>query len=69
MKIAVDAMGSDRRPVNDVAGAVAAAREYHAGIVLVGPEAPLKSELAKHRTDGLVIEIANATEAAATLAV
>lgn len=62
MKIAVDAMGSDSRPVNDVAGAVLAAREYNVGIVLVGPEAALKAELAKHRTDGLVIEIENATQ-------
>src|SRR5438477_13195678 len=62
MKIAVDAMGSDSRPVNDVAGAVAAARAYNVGIVLVGPAAAVKSELTKHRTDGLVIEIENATQ-------
>ena len=55
-------MGSDSRPVNDVAGAVAAAREFGVGIVLVGPEALLKAELAKHRTEGLVIEIENATQ-------
>ena len=62
MKIVLDAMGSDSRPVNDVAGAVAAAREFGVGIVLVGPEALLKAELAKHRTEGLVIEIENATQ-------
>src|SRR5579859_1393696 len=62
MKIALDAMGSDSRPVNDVAGAVLAAREYNVGIVLVGPETALKAELAKHRTGGLVIEVENATQ-------
>ena len=62
MKIALDAMGSDSRPVNDVAGAVAAAREFGVGVILVGPEALLKAELAKHQTKGLVLEIENATQ-------
>jgi phosphate acyltransferase len=62
MRIALDAMGSDSRPVNDVAGAVAAAREFDVTVVLVGPEAQLKAELAKHQTQGLALEIENATQ-------
>jgi glycerol-3-phosphate acyltransferase PlsX len=63
MKIVLDAMGSDQRPAPDVAGAVAAAREFGVTIVLVGPEAPIKTELAKHPTTGLSIEVVNATQA------
>ncbi len=62
MKIVLDAMGSDSRPVNDVAGAVDAAREFGITVVLVGPEAQMRSELAKHKTDGLLIEIVNASQ-------
>ncbi|MCA1553061.1 MAG: phosphate--acyl-ACP acyltransferase, partial [Chloroflexi bacterium] len=62
MKIVLDAMGSDSRPVNDVAGAVKAAREFGISLVLVGPAALLRSELAKHETDGLDIDVVNATE-------
>src|SRR5712692_7368735 len=62
MKIVLDAMGSDSRPVNDVAGAVAAAREFGVTVILVGPAAQIKRELAKHKTDGLPIEVVNATQ-------
>lgn len=62
MRIALDAMGSDTCPVPDVAGAVLAAREYGDTILLVGDESQLKSELAKHDTSGLDLEIYNATE-------
>jgi glycerol-3-phosphate acyltransferase PlsX len=62
LKIAVDAMGSDSRPVNDVAGAVDAAREFGIGIYLVGPEARIKSELSRRRTGGLTIEVVNASQ-------
>jgi glycerol-3-phosphate acyltransferase PlsX len=62
MRIVLDAMGSDSRPVNDVAGAVAAAREYGVTIVLVGPEAQIRTELGKHHTTGLQLEIVNATQ-------
>ncbi len=55
-------MGSDSRPVNDVAGAVEAAREFGVDIVLAGPEQLLKTELAKHKTDGLSIDVVNATQ-------
>ena len=62
MKIAVDAMGSDSRPVNDVAGAVEAAREFGASLVLVGPEQQVRAELSKYPLDGLAIEVVNATQ-------
>ncbi len=62
MKIIVDAMGSDQRPVPDVAGAVAAAQEYGVQIALVGPEARLRQELARAGGANSGIEIINATQ-------
>ncbi|MGB8644672.1 MAG: phosphate acyltransferase PlsX [Anaerolineae bacterium] len=62
MKIIVDAMGSDHRPEPDVAGAVAAAREYGVKIALVGPEARLRQELQRAGGVDLGIEIINATQ-------
>ncbi len=60
MKIALDAMGSDARPVPDVEGAVMAARAYGLTVILVGDENKLKPELAKHDTRGLDLPIAHA---------
>ncbi len=65
MKIALDAMGSDAHPAPDVDGAVQAAREWNIGIALVGAEAKIKPELAKHDTRGLSIEVVHAAEAVA----
>ncbi|HLN64558.1 MAG TPA: phosphate acyltransferase PlsX [Symbiobacteriaceae bacterium] len=48
MKIAVDAMGSDSAPGPEVEGSILAAREWGLEIVLVGDEARLKAEAAKH---------------------
>lgn len=63
MKIALDAMGSDARPLPDVDGAVQAAREWGVSIALVGDETKIKTELAKHDSRGLTIEIVHtATE-------
>lgn len=62
MKIAVDAMGSDARPVPDVQGAVEAAREYGVEILLVGPEALIRQELAKISNVPSGVQICNATE-------
>jgi glycerol-3-phosphate acyltransferase PlsX len=47
MKIVVDAMGSDRRPVPDVRGAVDAARAYSVEILLVGDAPRVRAELNK----------------------
>lgn len=62
MRIVVDAMGSDDRPVPDVAGAVAAAREYSDTIILVGSEPRIKDELQKHDLSGINIEVVGAAE-------
>ena len=54
MKIALDAMGGDFAPENPVAGAVLALREYpEISLILVGDEARVKAELAKHDVKGL----------------
>lgn len=62
MKIAIDAIGSDARPVPDVQGAVDAVREYGVEVLLVGPEALIRRELDKigNLPDG--IHICNATQ-------
>lgn len=62
MKIAVDAMGTDNRPIPDVKGAVLAARERNAEIILVGDEEIIGTELKKHQTSGLSIVIENAQD-------
>jgi glycerol-3-phosphate acyltransferase PlsX len=62
MRIAIDAMGSDNYPTPDVAGAVMAARQFDDVIILVGKEAIVNAELAKHDTDGLSIQVAHAEQ-------
>ena len=62
MRIVVDAMGSDDRPVPDVEGAVSAAREYGDTILLVGPANQIEQELSRHDTTGLFIEVVPASE-------
>ena len=65
--IAVDAMGGDNAPAIEVAGAIAAARELRARILLVGQEERIRAELerqgvANPRKQRLHIEIINASE-------
>src|ERR1700690_2358219 len=60
--IALDAMGGDHAPRAEVEGAILAARELGVRILLVGIEATVKQELARHRLRGLPIEVVNATE-------
>jgi phosphate acyltransferase len=62
MRIALDAMGSDKYPVPDVEGAVLAAKEFSDTIILVGDEKRVREELAKHQTVGLNIEVVHAEE-------
>ncbi len=62
MKIVLDAMGSDARPVPDVQGAVLAAREFGITVILVGDETKIKAELAKQDTKGLDLPIIHAPE-------
>jgi glycerol-3-phosphate acyltransferase PlsX len=60
--VAVDAMGGDHAPGAIVQGAINAARKG-LPILLVGPEARVREELARHRAGhALPIEVANATE-------
>ena len=62
MRVVVDAMGSDRHPQPDVEGAVWAARENGVELVLVGNQAVVAAELARHDTGGLDIEVVHASE-------
>ena len=62
MRIILDAIGGDHAPEQIVAGAVEAARELNVEIVLVGPEAPIRAELAKHATGGLSLPVVDAPE-------
>lgn len=62
MKIAVDAMGGDHAPSNEVQGAIKAAQELGVGIVLVGAEKRLHEELRRHEWRGREIEVVDATE-------
>jgi glycerol-3-phosphate acyltransferase PlsX len=63
LTIAVDAMGGDHAPKNEVEGAIRAARAYDVRVILVGKEDVLRRELAQH--DGhrsLAVEIRHASE-------
>ena len=62
MRIVVDAMGSDTYPEADVAGAVMAAREFDDEIILVGDEARIEAELAKHGPRDLNLTIQHASQ-------
>jgi glycerol-3-phosphate acyltransferase PlsX len=55
-------MGSDEHPTPDIVGAVMAAREYGAEIILVGDEAKIKPVLNSQNTQGLNIRIVHAPE-------
>ena len=44
-KVVVDAMGSDRAPHVEIDGALAAARDFHIGIILVGQREKVEPEL------------------------
>ena len=64
MKIIVDAMGGDNAPVSNVRGALAAAREYNAEIILVGRGEEILKVLADDGIGELPagIEIAHANQ-------
>jgi glycerol-3-phosphate acyltransferase PlsX len=55
--IAIDAMGGDDAPGWPVLGAVLAARKGDVRVLLVGDQAEVSTELAKHDAAGLPIEI------------
>lgn len=62
MKIVLDAMGSDRAPAVEVAGAVQAVAEYGCDVVLVGDEALVKPALKRFRYDPNKISLVHAPE-------
>ena len=65
MKIAVDAMGGDYAPQQNVSGAISAARraKERFEIVLVGDKVQIQNELSHHfRTDDLALTIQHASE-------
>src|SRR5450631_2129763 len=62
MRVAVDAMGGDNAPEVEVAGAVAACREFGIPVTLVGDRTRLEQELATHACTTLDIDIHHASE-------
>jgi len=63
LTIALDAMGGDNAPKAEVDGAVLAARSNEARVILVGPEALVHQELAKHEGwRDLPIEVVHASQ-------
>ena len=64
--IAVDAMGGDFAPRLVVDGALAAARHFDLGVMLVGPAGPVEAELARHAdVDRSRVRVVEAAEAVA----
>jgi len=63
IKIAVDAMGSDRSPRVEVDGALDAAAQYGIPIVLVGHKDRICPLLSERDTSGLTVEVEHASEA------
>ena len=55
--VAVDVMGGDNAPMELVAGAVQAARQYGIGVLLVGDPEAVEAELARNDTDGLPVTV------------
>src|SRR4029077_19781401 len=63
LTIAVDAMGGDHAPKREVEGAVRAAEELQIGVILVGQEDAIRTELALYpQAGGLPIEVHHASE-------
>src|SRR5579859_7395821 len=62
VRVALDAMGGDNAPGEVVLGAVQAAREYQMGVYLIGRDAAIRAELAKHDTKGLDLPIIHTDE-------
>jgi glycerol-3-phosphate acyltransferase PlsX len=63
IRVALDAMGGDRGPEVNIEGAVAAARELGATVLLVGDQAVLERTLERHDARGLSLSVVHAPEA------
>lgn len=57
MKIALDAMGGDQSPAEQVKGALLAVKALDIDIALVGPPEPLEAELARHPHSGRIFVV------------
>lgn len=62
MRVALDAMGGDRAPIETVAGAVLAARELGISVTLVGPHDVVAAELARHNPGKLPLDVVDAPD-------
>lgn len=62
MKIVLDAMGSDNAPMVEVDGAIQAIEEYGNEVILVGDEARVKAEIAKHGFSSNKLTVKHASE-------
>jgi len=62
VRVALDAMGGDRGPEVNVEGAVTAARELGAAVVLVGNQAVVERQLARYDVRGLSLTVQHAPE-------
>ena len=62
MRIALDAMGTDNYPANDVAGGILAASEFGDTVVLVGDQPLIEAELRNHDIGGAKLEILHAAD-------
>lgn len=65
MHIALDAMGTDSRPLSDIAGGVLAAKAFGDTIVLVGDKPMIEAELKNHNVNSAKVEIMHAPNAIA----
>lgn len=66
MRIAIDAMGGDNAPGAEVQGAVEAAREWGIAVTLVGDQAQIRAEAAKHGGLPPGVEVVHASEVITT---
>jgi glycerol-3-phosphate acyltransferase PlsX len=62
VKIVLDAMGSDNAPMVEVDGAIQAIEEYGNEVILVGDEARVKAEIAKHGFSSDKLTVKHASE-------
>lgn len=62
VRIVLDAAGGDHGPPQTVPGAVLAARALGCTVVLVGPAAAIRAELARHHTAGLDVPVIDAPD-------
>ena len=60
--LAVDAMGGDFGPEVNVPGALAAARETGAAIVLISDEAAIRQELERHPHADVTVDVVHTTQ-------